>query len=276
MPLTGHQVFTSIASYDYQPRVASDWDIQVFDTQGNRASSRANVACAAGFNQAPKPFVRLNRTIIDQGEEIILDAQLSSDPDGDQSLLSVEWDLDGDGNFDTPPSTAKTHSTRYETPGVYQIIARLTDEQGDASQSMPIGIRVEQAISVDNINDLVTFEPDPSSFSTTSDTTGCHAGFLGKFNFESTLTNISSDTLSALQVEVEELTRRNLLLMDEELIGEGESFSVPAIGHYADGQLSPKEFVDIPFTVCLRTNRSFRLFVNVLGSVSKSENTQTR
>jgi streptogramin lyase len=119
------------------------------------------------------------------------------------------------------------------------------------------------------VNDLVTFEPDPDTFSTTSDTTGCPSSYVGKFSFESTLTNIRSSTLTYLQVEVAKLTRRNLLATDEGLIGEGESFPVPeAGGYYSDGVLSPGEFVEVPFTVCLRKNRPFNLLVDVLGRIS--------
>ena len=54
------------------------------------------------------------------------------------------WDLDGDGRFDTSPTTVKTHPTTYLEPGIYQVVAHLTDESGDSSLSVPIGIRVER------------------------------------------------------------------------------------------------------------------------------------
>ena len=57
--------------------------------------------------------------------------------------LAVRWDLNGDGVFDTSPTTAKTHTTRSTEPGIYQVVAELTDENGDSFVSVPIGIRVE-------------------------------------------------------------------------------------------------------------------------------------
>lgn len=101
-----------------------------------------NLTCAAGFNRAPIPYVRLSKTHARVKENIVLDAQRSYDPDGSDSQSWVEWDLDGDKVFDTPPSSTKTFTTSYSAPGVHQVIARLSDSEGAVSQSMPIGIRI--------------------------------------------------------------------------------------------------------------------------------------
>lgn len=144
IPLDADEVSSSISTYDYIPGVEDGWRLLVFDTQGNRTlSPKAVVTCAEGFNRAPRPFIEVSKSRIKVWEKVILDARGSSDPDGDFSQLMVEWDVDGDGIFDTEPSTAKTYNTVYTKPGTYQIIARLTDEQGDSSLSMPLGIRVE-------------------------------------------------------------------------------------------------------------------------------------
>ncbi len=93
----------------------------------------------------------------------------------------------------------------------------------------------------------------------------CPEGYVGKFSFDATLTNISEKELSNLNVEVDELANDNLLLTDNGLIGEGECFAVSKIDDYSDGYLSPDEYVDVPFTVCLQEKSPFRFFVNVLG-----------
>ena len=121
---------------------------------------------------------------------------------------------------------------------------------------------------VPNLNNFVTFDPDPSTYRTTSDTTGCPAGCVGKFSFDANLANISDSVLSNLLVEVNELTNDNLLLTDKGLIGKGEWFEVPKNGDYADGELSQGEDVYVPFTVCLKKRKPFRLFVVVLGTAS--------
>ena len=144
MPLSGNQVETTLGTYDYQPGSTDKWEVLVFDTEGNRTiTPRAPLTCAIGYNQAPIPHIRISKTKILVGESITLDATSSYDPDGSASQLSVEWDLDGDNVFDTVPSTIKTHVTSYSKPGVYQIVAGLTDGEDSASHSIPIGIRVE-------------------------------------------------------------------------------------------------------------------------------------
>ena len=118
------------------------------------------------------------------------------------------------------------------------------------------------------VNNLVTFDPDPSTYDFTPDTTGCQAGAVGKFSFDAKLTNISEKTLSNLLVEVDELSNDNLLLTNSGLIGEGERFEVSKFDEYDDGILSSdeyEEYVDVPFTVCLKNTKPFRFFVNVLG-----------
>ena len=85
----------------------------------------------------------MSKSQLKVGEKTILDARSSSDPDGSYSALAAQWDLDGDGDFDTEPSTAKHLETSYSKPGIYRVIARLIDEEGDWSLSNPIGIRVQ-------------------------------------------------------------------------------------------------------------------------------------
>jgi hypothetical protein len=144
MPLSGKVVTKTITTYDYVPGKVDDWLVQVFDKQGNTTfSSAVSLTCAAGVNQAPQPYVQVSKRQLRVGDKILLDAGRSSDPDGDASQMTVAWDLNGDGKFDTSSSTEKTFTYSYKKPGVYQIIARLKDQYGDTSRSMPIGIRVD-------------------------------------------------------------------------------------------------------------------------------------
>lgn len=128
-------------------------------------------------------------------------------------------------------------------------------------------LETERRPPVSNVNDLVTFEPDPSTFSFTPDTTGCPGGFAGKFNFDATLVNVSNQALATLEILVAELTKGNLLLTENGPMGEGGIFGVPQSDGFTDGRLSQGEFVDVPFAVCLQERRPFRLFVDVLGKV---------
>jgi hypothetical protein len=119
------------------------------------------------------------------------------------------------------------------------------------------------------VNDFVTFEPDPSTYSFTRDTSGCPSGFAGKFGFEAQLTNVSQSALSDLHVDVAELSNGNLLLTSDGTIGVGGIFPVPREDDYSDGFLTSSEYVDVPFDVCLINSHPFSFFVDVRGVVEK-------
>lgn len=134
----------AIATYDYTPGVSDSWNVLVIDQQGlSSVSAGAPLQCAPGFNRAPQPQIHITTTWVRAGDPVRLDATGSTDPDGSWPALMVRWDLDGDGTFDTSATTTKTRTIAYTRPGVYQVIAELTDEQGDSSRSVPIGVRVD-------------------------------------------------------------------------------------------------------------------------------------
>jgi hypothetical protein len=143
--LDGASSSGTISTYDYTPGVEEEWNLVAIDRQGNRAvSPAARLRCASGVNRAPVPNIHVITTTVGTGEELSLDATESFDPDGSVAGLTVRWDMDGDGTFDTSPTTSKTETITYSRPGLYRVVAELTDEIGDSSLSVPIGIRVEQ------------------------------------------------------------------------------------------------------------------------------------
>jgi hypothetical protein len=120
------------------------------------------------------------------------------------------------------------------------------------------------------INDRVTFAPKPSTDETTRDKEGCPPNYWGKYLFEAALTNVGGQDLNALAIQIEKLTRKNLVLApDSTLLGEGDRLSVPPEGAYADWVLGPSEVVNVPIEICLKRRRSFQFFADVYGSVSE-------
>lgn len=122
-----------------------------------------------------------------------------------------------------------------------------------------------------SVNDLVALTPLSSTFSTTSDTSGCPAGSSGTFHFAATLADKSgSPALEKLRLQVTTLTNENLLQnADDGPGGVGAVLTVPGAGGYADGILSAGESVDVPFAVCLQDRSPFQLFVDVVGRASQ-------
>ena len=116
-------------------------------------------------------------------------------------------------------------------------------------------------VIVEIVNDKASFNPIKSTFKTTSDTTDCPSGFVGKFSFSARLTNISDNLLSNLLVEVAELTNGNLLQNADggpDSVGARLTVRSPEVDGFSDGVLSPTESVDVEFIVCLRNKNPFR------------------
>lgn len=121
-----------------------------------------------------------------------------------------------------------------------------------------------------NLDNLVTFEPMSSTVRTSLDTSGCPSGFAAKFSFTARLSvKTTSPSISNLVVSIATLTNGNLVQnADGGPGGTGSVLSIAKMGQYSDGILSPNpaEFVDVPFTLCLKTAAPFVFFVDVLGN----------
>jgi PQQ-like domain len=199
-------------------------------------------------------------------------------PDGTEKWVYENADINGvwDCLYRGPSPTISADGTLYVTSrdedGNYiNLYAINTSSLGLTNSSWPMfrhDARHTGRSDMQIINDFVSFDPIPSTYSSADDGTGCPIGFTGKFSFDAMQTNTSLKQLTDLAIECSELTNNNLLLTDSGLLGEGARFPVSRTDDYADGILSPGEYVDVPFTVCLQDKSPFRFFVNVLGDVA--------
>jgi PKD repeat protein len=64
-------------------------------------------------------------------DEAIEFTSTSTDPDGPETIVAYEWELDGDGDFDDAAGPQITHS--YATPGEKTVSLRVTDSGGEPS-----------------------------------------------------------------------------------------------------------------------------------------------
>jgi PKD repeat protein len=149
MPLSGTSTDQTFMTPYYTFGTAATFAVHVYDAQGNKqvvsAGITPTVNPAVLNNHAPQPFFRAKPSKVIAGQPMLLDASLSSDPDHSASTLTVEWDLDNDGTFDTAPTTTKTYTTTFNTAGTRLIRCRVTDPSGAVSVSTPIGVRVVDA-----------------------------------------------------------------------------------------------------------------------------------
>jgi hypothetical protein len=166
MPLSGNSVSETFRTAYYEPGQASEFEVLLFDRQGNRQSRTVTLTPNPVNNRAPRPSISIDHSIVRIGQSIFLEAAASSDPDN-SGALRVEWDLNGDGAFDTAPSQTLNFLTLFTTPGTRQVTARITDAQGASTVSAPIALRVlghPGDADLDNDTDTADYNAWRSSF----------------------------------------------------------------------------------------------------------------
>jgi PKD repeat protein len=112
---TVQAAFSSVATKTVRVRVTDIYDA----SSSAEATVRVHAAPAAAFTDAPSPAV--------VGEQVVFDGTPSI---ADEPVVRFEWDLDGDGTFetDTGPRPSVTHT--YPAPGSVPVRLRITDRQG--------------------------------------------------------------------------------------------------------------------------------------------------
>jgi hypothetical protein len=180
-------------------------------------------------------------------------------------IRSMIMSVDGADSLYVPLENENT-ILKFDSTGNSSIFA---DER--VGLNAPFGIVIgscpvkEPLLTV--VNNRVSLVPIVSTFQTTADTSGCPAGFLGKFGFSATFTHDSSSSpLTNLMAQVKTLTNGNLLQnADGGPFGAGATLSIPGADGFADGVLSSGESVNVPFSICLKSMLGFNFLVDILG-----------
>ncbi len=144
MILSGKNAERRFTTEYFELRAPKNYTVVVFDIEGNRASHEVTITAFAKSNSAPRPFVKVTPPVMLGGESFVLDASDSTDPDQSAASLQVEWDLNGDGIFDTAPTTTKTFAMAKDMAGAVPIVARITDEAGASTVSTAVYIDPHQ------------------------------------------------------------------------------------------------------------------------------------
>jgi hypothetical protein len=191
------------------------------------------------------------------------------DPPSDGRRGTVTTDL---GGVDFAEALVLQSDGKLVAAGSSRFDFALARYLPDGRLDPTFGIGVEV-----NVNALVAFEPIPSTFQFTPIIFLCEQGFVGKFLFEARLTNTSESSLSHLVVEVVTLTHGNVLSSrDGGPGGAGARLIVPMEDGFSNGVLSPDEFVNVPFAICLTERQPFTFVVDVLGVVDANTDAQAR
>ena len=140
MVLTGTSVSTSFATPYWEP-VTTTYTVTVYDLSGNRTEVSTSVTPSyhVGRTQrAPRPGFLLHRSVASTNQSVTFDGSLTSDPDANS--LTYEWDFNGDGVYDTPPSPSSSYTRSFATQGIYPVHLRVTDSTSaqTVSTSVPL------------------------------------------------------------------------------------------------------------------------------------------
>jgi YD repeat-containing protein len=96
----------------------------------NRALNAAEVGAHfdASVNKSPVPSFIATPSSVAAGIQTSLDASASADPDG--AVVKYEWDLDGNGSYETDSGETPTATASYPTAGDVQVGLRTSDDAG--------------------------------------------------------------------------------------------------------------------------------------------------
>jgi hypothetical protein len=159
----------------YQPPVAlseaaHDWHVVAVDKAGNGKPSETR-----RFSSAVPPIASyvIGPTHTLSGKTVNFDASASSDEGS--GIAKYEWDLDGDGTFETDTGTKPTTSHVYTTAGVITTHLRVTDGIGLSSTAAgdvtitasstatgPLGVSINDGAQYTNDPHVTVFAVWPS------------------------------------------------------------------------------------------------------------------
>ena len=120
---------TATASRSYPAAQTLTTKLRVTDNRGATDETtrplRIHAAPSASFTVSPNAA--------STGQVVSFNGGASSDPDG--SISKYEWDLDGNGSFETDTFTTPTTSRSYSSPGALTVRLRVTDGDGATGET---------------------------------------------------------------------------------------------------------------------------------------------
>jgi hypothetical protein len=136
------------------------WQIRPVDKLGNPSQTETRSLTAGG---APKAAFSVSPNPALAGRTVTFDASASADESG---IARYEWDLDGDGAFETDGGTASKTARVYPTPTSVTIRLRVTDGVGNQSATQQT-LKVTQPPGAQNllgvtINEGAQYTRDPN------------------------------------------------------------------------------------------------------------------
>lgn len=119
---------TSSASRSYSTNGTRTVRVRVTGSAGATAVATYNLVAA---DQLPSVALSVTPNPATVGQPVTLSAAGSSDPDG--TVVAYDWDLDGNGSYETPGGASPTYTYSYPNVGSIIVGVRVTDNDGGRS-----------------------------------------------------------------------------------------------------------------------------------------------
>lgn len=137
MTLSGTSATVTMDTPYFEPFDSSEFAVMVYDRLGNRTRQTFSISTPLGFFQAPAFNVAVSKAT-DRVGNVVTFSTVGNFAAG----TTLDWDLDGDGTFETPGSVIQSLDHRYDTPGNYLVRARISQPDVTAVISEAIPVRI--------------------------------------------------------------------------------------------------------------------------------------
>ncbi len=135
--------FDGNGTWDTYDTVARDYN-RTYNTPG-RYNATLYVRSSTGESATASILITVENNppvatadVLPSNGEVPLTVQLfGSGTDSDGQVVLYEWDFEGDGVYDWSSTTTGNTSYTYTTPGTYQAVFRVTDNNGLTSTALP-------------------------------------------------------------------------------------------------------------------------------------------
>jgi YD repeat-containing protein len=120
---------------------AGTYDVGLRVTDDRGGTGAVSRQLLVGVNQPPTAALTATPNPALVVSSVAFDASRSADPDG--SIVRYEWDLDGNGSYETATGATSTASRSYASAGTYDVGLRVTDSGGaTATATLPLGVKL--------------------------------------------------------------------------------------------------------------------------------------
>ncbi|MEO5716314.1 MAG: hypothetical protein ABIT37_22735 [Luteolibacter sp.] len=152
MTLDGTAATASFSTPYFHPGQTNAFGLSVYDKSGNKRDTSFTIAVSQVTAQAPQLYLIVTPPSAAVGNAVLLDASRSTASGGN---LQVQWDLNGDGIYDTPLSADLATTVRFPTPGSYLLRARAVDGTGNSTVATFMDLRIYQpSLKIDLVGQI--------------------------------------------------------------------------------------------------------------------------